>query len=88
MKERLKKRLHLYVREGIVMLDSWKIPETGCFSEKHLPGMTGERELQAYETERLSKFISVLLALVLTLGLALPALAADGSWRTGQQAVL
>lgn len=36
LKERLKKRLHLYAREGIVMLDSWKIPETGCFSGKTL----------------------------------------------------
>lgn len=35
LKERLKKRLHLYVREGIVMLDSWKILETGCFSGKN-----------------------------------------------------
>lgn len=36
LKEQFKKRLHLYVREGIVMLDSWKIPETGCFSGKTL----------------------------------------------------
>lgn len=36
LKEPFKKRLHLYVREGIVMLDSWKIPETGCFSGKTL----------------------------------------------------
>lgn len=36
LKEQFKKRLHLYVREGIVMLDSWKIPETGAFPEKTL----------------------------------------------------
>lgn len=35
LKERLKKRLHLYVREGIVMLDSWKIPETGVLFRKN-----------------------------------------------------
>lgn len=35
LKEPFKKRLHLYVRESIVMLDSWKIPETGCFSGKN-----------------------------------------------------
>lgn len=35
LKEPFKKRLHLYVRESIVMLDFRKIPETGCFSEKN-----------------------------------------------------
>lgn len=35
LKERLKKRLHLYVRESIVMLDFRKIPEVECFSEKN-----------------------------------------------------
>lgn len=35
LKERFKKRLHLYVRESIVMLDFRKIPEVECFSEKN-----------------------------------------------------
>lgn len=35
LKERLKKRLHLYVRESIVILDFRKIPEVECFSEKN-----------------------------------------------------
>lgn len=35
LKERLKKRLHLYARESIVMLDFRKIPEVACFSEKN-----------------------------------------------------
>lgn len=35
LKEQFKKRLHLYVRESIVMLDFRKIPEVECFSEKN-----------------------------------------------------
>ena len=35
LKEPFKKRLHLYVRESIVMLDFRKIPEVACFSEKN-----------------------------------------------------
>ena len=35
LKEQFKNRLHLYVRESIVMLDFRKIPEVECFSEKN-----------------------------------------------------